>query len=449
MKIWPVGCCSICVKTQPMGQSPLEGRIVVAADLFPSDLLKLASESAAGIIFVGGAMTSHVTIIARSLNIPMILSNNTALLTIPEGTPILMDADIGTIYVNPARQIRNQFQDRNQARSQTKQKGSRMLDKTHTRDGYRIELYANINLLSELALARELKAEGIGLYRSEFPFIVRSDFPSEEEQRVVYDRLFKNMAGKPVYIRTLDVGGDKILPYLNIPRENNPELGLRSIRFSLQYRDIFDRQIRAILRAGAAVKTLGIMFPMISSIDEFDTARQAVHEALLALENEGLEHHRSPEIGAMIETPALVSIMDDLALQADFFSIGTNDFIQYLLAVDRTNENVAAYYQPDHPAVLRSLAQVVKSAKKSAKTISVCGEVAHQTHYLPFLLGIGVQRLSVDPQFLPEIQQAIAKINMSEAQAHARQLLTVSTLAAVQKHFRAREDETAPQSIKN
>jgi phosphotransferase system enzyme I (PtsP) len=258
---------------------------------------------------------------------------------------------------------------------------------------------------------------------------VRSAFPTEEEQRVVYSRLFEAMPGRPVFIRTLDVGGDKVLPYLNSPKEENPELGLRSIRFSLQNRDIFDQQLRAILRAGAHSSQLGIMFPMISSLEEFRQARQAVAEAQAALKKEGLDHHPGPMVGAMVETPSLVPLMDDLAREADFFSVGTNDFIQYLLAVDRTNENVAAYYQPYHPAVLRSLAHIVATAHQHGKPISVCGEVAHQTDFIPFLLGIGVKRLSVDPQFLPLIQNEIRKIPMERARAHARQLLSAATVS--------------------
>jgi phosphotransferase system enzyme I (PtsP) len=304
-----------------------------------------------------------------------------------------------------------------------------MQPNTHTRDGARIELFANINLLTELDLANDLKAEGIGLYRSEFPFIVRSAFPSEEEQRIVYSRLFNAMQDKPVYIRTLDIGGDKVLPYLNIPAEDNPELGLRSIRFSLRHRDIFDQQLRAILRSGVHSAQLGIMFPMISSIDEFLAARQAVLSARDALETEGLSFHRDPAIGAMVETPALVHIIDELAREVDFLSIGTNDFIQYLLAVDRTNESVASYFQPHHPSVLRALAHIVNVARRYETPISVCGEVAHQKDFIPFLIGIGVRRLSVDPQFLPATQKQIRKIDTGCAQAYAKHALTVSTLS--------------------
>lgn len=410
-------------------ESHLQDRIVIASHLYPSDILKLASETVAGIIFVGGAVTSHVAIIARSLKIPMIMTNKTDLLGLAEDTLVLMDAEIGTIYVNPTEDVREQFRRRDQARTEAGFKADAMQSRTRTKDGRRIELLANINLLSELQLANELKAEGVGLYRSEFPFIVRSDFPSEEEQRTVYSRLIEPMRGKPVYIRTLDVGGDKVLPYLKTPKEDNPELGLRSIRFSLQRRDIFDQQIRAILRAGAQTEKLGIMFPMISSIDEFQAARQAVHEAQTALTEEGLEFHRRPDLGAMIETPALVHVMDELARQVDFFSIGTNDFIQYMLAVDRTNENVAAYYRPYHPAVLRALASIARTAHRHDRPVCVCGEVAHQINYIPFLIGIGIRRLSMAPQFLPMVQRTIGEIEMSQAQAYAERVLAVSTLS--------------------
>ena len=420
-------------KEKSSGESPIDHHIVIASQLYPSDLLKMASESVAGIILVSGGVTSHVAIIARSLNIPMVIAKRSELLKVPEGTMILMDAEVGTIYLDPSEQIRRQFENRNQVRIETAGKSTEMKVETRTGDGVRIELLANINLLSELKLAKELKAEGIGLYRSEFPFIVRSVFPSEEEQRLVYASLFQEMGNRPILIRTLDVGGDKVLPYLNIPEEQNPELGLRSIRFSLRYRDIFDQQIRAILRAGAEAGSLGIMFPMISSVDEFNTARAAVQEAIASLAKENLAYHPNPSIGAMIELPAVVEIIDELAQCADFFSIGTNDFIQYMLAVDRTNENVSEYYQPYHPAVLRALAHLARKARNRAKPLSVCGEVAHHPEFLPFLIGIGIRRLSVDPQFLPVVQKTISSFTMAEAEEYARQLLKASTLSAIQE----------------
>jgi len=419
-------------KGKGTSKSPIDDHIVIASQLYPSDVLRLASESVAGIVLVGGGVTSHVAIIARSLKIPMIIAPQGDLLTVPDGAQVLMDADAGTIYIDPSDQIRRQFAGRNRLRRDAAEKAAAMQPQSFTADGRRIHLMANINLLGELPLARELKAEGIGLYRSEFPFIVRSVLPSEEEQRLVYARLFEQTAGIPVFVRTLDIGGDKILPYLNLPREANPELGLRSIRFLLKHRDVFDQQLRAILRAGAKADQLGIMFPMISSVDDFEAASQAVHEAAASLARDQLECHPSPLIGAMVEMPSVLAVLDELAALADFFSIGTNDFIQYMLAVDRTNEHVAGYYQPFHPSILRSLSQIVNCVRRYQKPISVCGEVAHDGDFIPFLLGIGIRHLSVDPQFLPTVQQTIASVTIQQAEAYAQALLAASSLREIE-----------------
>jgi phosphotransferase system enzyme I (PtsP) len=405
-----------------------KGRIVVARELYPSDILKLASEEVAGIILVSGGVTSHVAILARSMQIPLIIADRPELLTIPEETPVLMDADIGNIYVNPSEKVIRQFENRNQARAATSLLADAMMPTTETRDGHRIHLLANINLLSELALAKDLKAEGIGLYRSEFPFLIRNNFPSEQEQYPIYKRLFDEMADKPITFRTLDVGGDKILAYSDAAAESNPEMGLRSIRFSLRNPDIFEQQINAILRAGADAGRLRIMFPMISSVDEFQMARRMVRDRMDDLQRQGLPHHPSPEIGLMIELPSVMEIMDELADTADFFSIGTNDFVQYMLAVDRTNEKVAEYYQPWHPSVLRSLAKIVSAVIRQNKEISVCGEMAHEPEYIPFFLGIGVRRLSADPQFLPQVQQTIRLLTISDATVYAQMLLSEPSL---------------------
>ena len=417
-------------KHKDASRSRLDAHIVIAPQLYPSDVLKLAAESVAGIILVSGGVTSHVAILARSIKMPLIIANRKELLQVPEGRLVLMDAEVGTIYIEPSAHILQKYKQRDLARTRTAGKAVAMKPGTVTADGTRVHLMANINLLSELDMARELKAEGIGLYRSEFPFMVRSVFPTEEEQRVVYRRLFDQMAGQPVHIRTLDIGGDKILPYSGINHEPNPELGLRSIRFSLKHRDIFDQQIRAILRAGAHSQHLGIMFPMISSVDEFQTARQIVYDVVAELGRQKLDHNAHPSIGAMIELPAIVDILDDLALLADFFSIGTNDFIQYMLAVDRTNESVSGYYQPYHPGILRSLERIVKSAVKHSKPISVCGELAHDTKFIPFLIGIGIRRLSLDPQFLPAVQDTLSLLHVAEAEKYAKALLACSTIEA-------------------
>jgi phosphotransferase system enzyme I (PtsP) len=239
------------------------------------------------------------------------------------------------------------------------------------------------------------------------------------------------MGGCDVTFRTLDIGGDKVIPYLNAKAEANPELGLRSIRFSLRYPDIFEQQLRAILRAGADASGLRIMFPMISSLDEFRQAKKCLGAAGVQLDSQGLAHHRSPQVGLMIELPAVLDIIADLAVEADFISIGTNDFIQYMLAVDRDNEKVAAYYQPGHPAVLRGLNRIVAAARQERKDIAVCGEMGHETDWIPFLIGVGLRSLSVDPQFLPLVQKTIGDFSLAESKAYADALLAQPTLEGI------------------
>ncbi|MGD8880502.1 MAG: phosphoenolpyruvate--protein phosphotransferase [Desulfobacterales bacterium] len=406
-------------------------RIVIARELYPSDILRLASEDVRGIILVGGGVTSHVTILARSLQIPLMVTDEPQLLRLAEDTPVIMDAEIGSIYVKPDEEVVREYESEDKAPLAQGISFRDVSPETYSHDGVRIQLLANINILRDLKLARELKAEGIGLYRSEFPFLICSAVPSEEEQFFIYQRLFDEMPGKVITIRTLDIGGDKLLAYQDLKSEANPELGLRAIRFSLRHRDIFHQQLRAILRAAASTKTVQIMFPLISSLDEFQQARQAVYDCLLALERENLPHHQQPLIGVLVELPSIVEIIDELAAQADFLSIGTNDFVQYMLAVDRTNEKVVDYYQPYHPAVLRSLAKIVKAASIQNKRISVCGELAHDKDYIPFLLGIGVRILSVYPKFLPSVQNIISSIKTSEAKAYAQRLLSEATIQGV------------------
>lgn len=405
------------------------GKIVVAGELYPSEILKLASEDVQGIILVKGGITSHVSILARSLKIPLVIADHPGLLDLPEETPVLLDANVGNVYVRPEPEVLLQFAEQ--------QAAGRILPKSPpttcrlacTLDGTRIRLLANINLLSELSIARELNAEGIGLYRTEFPFIVRPTFPSEEEQYLVYKHLFDEMADREITIRTLDISGDKALVYSNATSGKNPDLGLRSIRFSLRHRPLFEQQLRAILRAGSDAPRLRIMFPMISSLDEFREARQVVHDCLVDLRREGLPHHPRPSIGMMVEVPSVVEIMPALAREADFFSIGTNDFIQYTLAVDRTNEKVAGYYRAYHPAVLRGLSRVVRAAAAGGREIAVCGEMGHEAEYIPFLLGIGIRTLSVGPQFLPAVQERIAGLSLRDAERIAEALLSEDTLA--------------------
>ncbi len=408
-------------------------RIVVADRLYPSDILRLAADDVQGIILVGGGTTAHVSILSRSLKIPLLMTEREELLLLPEDTQVLMDAYAGDIYVNPPQKIVRQFREREKARHTAVRKSADVSAQTRTKDGERVRLLANINLLSEVPLARDLKAEGVGLYRTEFPFLIRPSFPSETEQYLIYKRLFDEMKGRPVIIRTLDVGGEKVLPYLDAPPETNPELGLRSIRFLLSRRDIFAAQIRAILRAAAGSRDVHIMFPMISSLDEFLEARQVVFASLDELSREQVTVCEKPSIGMMVELPSVVEIMEELADAADFFSIGTNDFVQYMLAVDRANQRVSGYYASHHPSVLRGLKRIVEIARNKGKDISICGEMAHETIHLPFLLGIGIRRFSVDPQFLPQLQESISRISLGDAREYAEVLLSRSSLKDIQE----------------
>ncbi|MGK5095189.1 phosphoenolpyruvate--protein phosphotransferase [Deltaproteobacteria bacterium TL4] len=411
----------------------MKGTIIIARDLYPSDIVKFTIEGIVGMVLVGGGLTSHISIIARSLHIPLIIVENEALLSIKKGSLILIDGEGGTVYIEPTRKIVQTVSKSNQTKKQNEILFEKMRETTLTADGCQIHLMANINLLSEVSLASQLKIGGIGLYRTEFPFLVRHSLPSEEEQYQIYAQLFKQMEGKEITFRTLDVGGEKSLSYYDQNREANPELGLRSIRFSFEHRDIFEQQIRAILRAGTDATNFRIMFPMISSLDDFRLAKQVVLDCITQLKQELLPHHRKPAIGMMVELPSVVETIDEFAREVDFFSIGTNDFIQFMLAVDRANEKVASYYCGHHPAVLRALAKIVSAALKENKDISVCGEMAHQEEYIPFLLGIGIRKLSVDPQFIPKVQAYIEKLAIFEVETNARLLLKESSIAGIEK----------------
>jgi phosphotransferase system enzyme I (PtsP) len=401
--------------------------VIITRGLFPSDLLKLSSEGASAIVLVGGGVTSHIAILARSLAMPMVMVDAFELLNVPDGTPVLVDAEIGNVFVDPDDHVLERFMVQQRARLTLDDQKRLMKPVTQTADGARVHLMANINLLSDLKVARELSCDGIGLYRTEFPFIVRTTFPTEAEQYVIYRKLVDSMPGKPVTFRTLDAGGDKILSYYHDIKEQNPAMGMRSIRFSLQNRAIFVEQIRAILRAGAGAD-LHIMFPMISSIDEFHEAREVVRESLGQLEKQGIEHHAKPKLGMMVELPAVVDLIEDFAREVDFFSIGTNDLIQFMLAVDRTNESVSDLYLPHHPSVLRVLNRIARVALENGRGLSICGDMAHQTQYIPFLLGIGVKAFSVDPIYLLRTQQAIAATSLTDAEALARAMLAKSRI---------------------
>jgi phosphotransferase system, enzyme I, PtsP len=408
-------------------------RIVIADDLYPSDLLKLSSEEVKGIVLLSGGVSSHVSILARSLQIPMVIINDPITNNISDGDHILIDAEIGNVYINPDKDIVQEFKNHFDQQATVKAPPA-MKPLTETKDGVRIKLMANVNLLKDLELLRSLSCDGIGLYRSEFPFIIRKNFPTEEEQFFIYQKLAKGAPANDVTFRTLDIGGDKIPAYWKSAKQGNSFLGLRSIRFSLKYKDIFTQQIRAIVRAGVDCD-LKIMFPLVFSLEEFLQARGIVLECIAALRKSGDIFNDHPQIGMMVEVPAVIEIIEEFARIVDFFSIGTNDLVQYMLAVDRTNEEVAEYYIPHHPAVLRAIKRVADAAQVSGKEISVCGDMANDARYLQFLIGCGIRNLSMNPVYMAENQKVIGEIDVGKAQALVQRVLAMGDVHSVEKEL--------------
>ena len=409
-------------------ESSIEGRVAIAAELLPSDVLKLGLEKVGGIVLLSGGVTSHVAVLARSLDIPLIFADEPRLLEIPDGTRVVLDARQGTLFISPAEEVEQRFREQEEARRSAPQSAEGMREETRTADGTRVYLLANINLLADVEVARTYKAEGIGLYRTEFPFMIRNDLPSEEEQLRIYRRLIEGMPGREITFRTLDVGGDKVLSYFDYAAEANPFLGLRSIRFSLRHRDVFLQQVRAILRAAHDIP-VRIMFPMISSPDDLAAATEVVTECREALRREDVPACERVQLGMMLEVPSVLEMMDELSAGADFFSIGTNDFVQYMLAVDRTNVNVADLYVPHHPAVLRGLNRAITAALRNGRDVSVCGDMAHDPRFVRFLLGIGVRKFSMSARYLPRVQEAIFATRLDEAKVFAQRLLAESSVA--------------------
>ncbi len=350
-------------------------------------------------------------------------------------TTIILDADQGNIMVNPADDVLAHYRGMLESRKDTAIEAN-VQPTTTTQDGRRIRLMANINLLSELPTAQRLKAEGIGLYRSEFPFIVRNDVPTEEEQYRIYLKILESMPEQEVVLRTLDVGGDKLLAYFPSGTENNPSLGLRAIRFSLRNKELFMQQLRAMLRAGAG-RPLSVMFPLVASVDDFLDARTIVEESIQSLKAENAPCNEHPRLGAMIEVPSAVELAEDLAKEADFLCIGSNDLVQYMLAVDRTNERIADLYVSHHPAVLRAINRVMIGATIHGKPVSLCGDMATDERVLPLLIGLGIRTFSMDARKIPKIQAFISGLRFDSARELTTELLRLGSLKALDARMRA------------
>ena len=409
-------------------------QIIITSELLPSELLKLAAQNAEGIVLFGGGATAHVTVLARSLHVPLIYTEDDSVFRISVNASLALDAHQGLLIVNPDEAARKRITQLKEGSDRLDELAAMAKSETWTADGERIHLRATVNLLSDLKLASRIKAEGIGLYRSEFPFLIRSDFPSEEEQYRIYTQVVNGLDDPLVTLRTLDVGGDKILSYLPESQEANPFLGLRAIRFLLENKKVFVGQLKAMIRAGGK-KPVRILFPLISSLDDFSNARRIVLKSLSFLERDGLGRFPPPKLGAMIELPSAVEMAPELAKEADFLSLGTNDLVQYMLGVDRTNERVADLFDTRHPAVLRAVKRVVDAAEKANCPLSICGIMAKDPVTVYYLMGLGVREFSLEPGKIPEMQAAVSRMDLRKAREDAKVLSSLGSSLEIRNYL--------------
>jgi phosphotransferase system enzyme I (PtsI) len=432
-------------QSKQVGLSDLtEPCIVVANDLTPSDTAMLDPEKVLGFITAAGSKTSHTAILARSLQIPAVLGLGKEIDELKPGQSILLDGFNGFVVISPSDQVLFEYGQlvKRQNSIETSLDEIRT-EAAKTLDGHSIILSANIERASDVQAVLKSGATGVGLFRTEFLFINRKDLPNEEEQFQAYKKVSESLTPEPVIIRTLDLGGDKLLSHVNVAAEMNPFLGWRAIRLCLQEKDLFRTQLRAILRA-SAFGDLKIMYPMVSGIDELDEANKILEECRKELREKGEEFSEDIEIGVMIETPSAAMISDKLAKRVQFFSIGTNDLIQYALAVDRLNEKIAHLYEPTHPGILRLIKTTVDAGKANGIWTGVCGEMASDLSMVPLLIGLGVEELSVASSMVPRVKMLIRNINISKAKELANFAINSDSPKEIQRRAEELSKEAVP-----
>jgi phosphotransferase system enzyme I (PtsI) len=405
--------------------------IIVAHELSPADTSAIDIGKVMGFITDVGGRTSHAAIIAQSLKIPAVVGLETVTHRVQDGNLLIVDGSSGEVIINPDDDLIIEYQEKQLEHEAYE---SRIIRLSHlpaeSLDGQKIELRANIEFLEEVTAARDLGAEGIGLYRTEYHYLRGVALPTEDELFEDYKQVAEIMSPSPVVIRTLDLGGDRFSPELAHAKQANPALGLRAIRFCLKEPEVFKTQLRAILRA-SVFGNVQIMFPMISGLQEILDTKSILQELMADLERAGVAYNRHIEIGAMIEVPSAVAVADILAKYVNFFSIGTNDLIQYALAIDRINEHVAFMYQPFHPAILRMIRQVIKAAKDAGIRVAVCGEMAGDPLSALILLGLGINELSMAPWSIPVIKNLVRSVSMKTAKMDSRRIMQLDTATKV------------------
>jgi phosphotransferase system enzyme I (PtsI) len=421
--------------------------IVVAHDLSPADTLQMNLKHIAGFITDIGGKVSHTAILSRSLGIPAVVGLEVATSLINGGDLLIIDGETGEVAINPTEEVSQSFLER---KRRTKSIDREILKyaslPAETRDGVRVRLQANIEMVEEISSAKIHGAEGIGLYRTEILYLNRKDLPTEEEHFQTYRCMVENIYPATATIRTLDIGGDKFLPDYSKNNELNPALGLRAIRFSLKETGIFKTQLRGVLRASVHGK-LRILFPMISGIEEIRQAKAILEEVKKDLAKAKIPFDQRIQIGAMIEIPSASDIADILAREVDFFSIGTNDLIQYALAVDRINEHVSYLYEPLHPAVLRIIRRVVQSGHQAGIPVAICGEMAAEPTYALVLLGLGLDEFSMNPVSIPKVKKVLRMSRFEETRSLVEQLFQFPTASEIECFVRNWMAERYPEDF--
>jgi len=408
--------------------------VIVAHDLSPSDTAAMHKENVCAFVTDIGGKTSHTAIMAKALEIPAVVGLQEVTQKIKTGDILIVDGSMGLVVVNPEDETLQEYRSEEIKIKSIAEKFLLVKDEPAvTMDGKAVEINANIELPDEVPSVKLHGGQGIGLYRTEFFYMNRKDLPSEEEHYQAYKYVAQEMAPNSVIIRTLDLGGDKFLSQLEIPQEMHPFLGWRAIRFCLARPDIFKVQLRAILRA-TVHGNLKLMYPMISGVEELQQANRILQEAKEELVKEGKPFEKNIEVGAMIEVPSAALTVDLLAREVNFFSIGTNDLIQYSLAVDRTNEKVAYLYEPAHPAVLRMIKNIIEVAHKLGIRVGMCGEMAGELNIVLILLGFGLDEFSMPPAVIPEVKYIIRSITFEEAQHIASEALGLSTGKEIEEY---------------
>ena len=412
---------------------PEGGSVLIATEVTMTDLSEIDLTAVRGIALATGSETSHATILAKSFEIPTVVGIEHILQDVSEGDEMIVDGNAGVVYRDPGPDVVREYERmEGDYRAFNEQLATLHDMPAETTDGRRVVLSANVGLVGDVVLAGRHGAEGVGLYRTEFPFVSFREFPTGQEQYEIYRKVIRGMDQSPVTVRTLDVGADKYPTYLYMPQEDNPFLGWRSIRVSLEMPEFFSAQLRAIMRAAVDGPTR-LLLPMISSMEEVHQARELIAETRESLEREGVPHVGDLPLGVMIEVPSAVYLAPQLVEASDFLSIGTNDLIQYVLAVDRNNRKVAPLYQPLHPAVLGTIDFVVRAARAGGKPVSMCGEMAADPMATLVLLGMGLDELSMEPFFIPVIKKLIRSVSLEAAEALSREVLRLNTSREIKR----------------